>query len=416
MYVFIPAMLLLMYRKGMDLEILLGFFFILTMSDSRLSQLAFAASFKNIYILIIALISLKEMRALEFPIGFYKYFVAFIVVAIVCVIFSPTMGLAFQKTVSYILLLVSVPNYFLFVYKKYGSLLFKAIIFFISLLLLLGLIYNYVDPQVTTLVGRFRGFLGNPNGLGLFTFLAIMFFATLNEHYKNMFTRNEKIIVYGLTFFCLLKCGARGSLVATLLFFFFKKFYKLSPVLGFIIFILTIFVYQIVSENLIDIIVAFGLGDELRVETLENGSGRIIAWKFAWQHIQDNFYIGSGFSYTEYLFRQNYEYLSKLGHQGAAHNAYLTIWLDTGLVGLVAFSGGLMVTFFKASKYSKLAIPILYAILFSNYYESWITASLNPFTIQLLFTLTIIFMLDAKYDSESDAKEEKEILTPSPIP
>ena len=190
----------------------------------------------------------------------------------------------------------------------------------------------------------------------------------------------------------------------------------MSPVLGFIIFILTIFVYQIVSENLIDIIVSLGLGDELRVDTLESGSGRIIAWKFAWQHIQDSFYFGNGFSYTEYLFRQNYEYLSKLGHQGAAHNAYLTIWLDTGLMGLIAFFIGLIITFYKASKYSKLAIPILYSILFSNYYESWITASLNPFTIQLLFTLTIIFMLDAKYDSESDAKEEKEILTPSPIP
>lgn len=81
-----------------------------------------------------------------------------------------------------------------------------------------------------------------------------------------------------------------------------------------------------------------------------------------------------------------------LGHQGAAHNMYLTFWLDTGLIGLILFLSGLLVTFFRASKRNKLAIPILYAILFSNNYESWLTASLNPFTIQLLFILSILFI------------------------
>lgn len=399
-YFIVPAMLFLMYSKGMDLEILLGFFLILTLSDSRLPQLAFAANVKNIYILVLTLISIKEMKILEYPMVFYKYFVAFFLVALICLFFSPDIILGFQKTLSYILLFISVPNYFLFVYKKYGYLLFKSIIFFISLLLFLGIVYNWIDPEVTNLVGRFRGFLGNPNGLGLFTFLAIMFFATINEHHKDLFSRNEKLIVYGLCFFSLLKCGARGSLVATLLFFFFRKFYKMSPVVGFVVFLLTVFVYQIVSDNLVDIIVGLGLGEQLRVDTLENGSGRIIAWKFAWQQIQDSFYLGRGFSYTEYLFRENAEYLSKLGHQGAAHNAYLTLWLDTGLIGLIAFITGLTTIFFKAAKYSKLSIPILYAISFSNFYESWLTASLNPFTIQLLFTLTIIFMLDDKYIAE----------------
>lgn len=57
-------------------------------------------------------------------------------------------------------------------------------------------------------------------------------------------------------------------------------------------FITTVFVYQIVSDNLVDIIVNLGLGQQFRVETLENGSGRIIAWQFAWQEIQNNLFLG----------------------------------------------------------------------------------------------------------------------------
>lgn len=402
-YFALPVILLLMYWKGMHLEILIGFFFILTLSDSRLDQLGFAATIKNIYIIILSLISIKETRLLEYPIGIYKYFIGFFLIALICLFFSPNMGLSFQKTLSYILLFTCVPNYFLFVYKKHGVDFFKSIVFFTSLILLLGLVYNRVDPEITSLEGRYRGLLGNPNGLGLYTFLFVLFFAVVNDHYEKLFSNREKIIVYGLCFFSLLKCGARASLIATLMFFFFRKFYKMSPIFGFVVFLLTLFLYQLVSDNIAGIIVSLGLGEELRVESLQSGSGRLIAWQFAWEQIQQNFYFGKGFSYTEYIYHKYYEYLSRLGHEGAAHNSYLTFWLDTGLVGLISYIIGLIAMFVKAAKYSRLAIPILYSILFSNQYESWLTASLNPFTIQLLFILSIIFIqISNRIDSEEE--------------
>ena len=176
------------------------------------------------------------------------------------------------------------------------------------------------------------------------------------------------------------------------MFLFFRKFHKISPLLGFFILIIGLLIYQIVSNNLLFIVTQLGLSSFLRIETLENLSGRGIAWEFAWQQIQENFFIGNGFSYTEYIFTLNQDYLSALGHQGHAHNAYLTIWLDLGLVGLIFFLVALFFTFFNASIYNRLALPVLYVILFSNYFESWITASLNPFTIQLLFFLTFAFI------------------------
>jgi O-antigen ligase len=389
-YVVIPVMLLLMYSKGMHLEILLGFLLILTLSDSRLRVLSFAGNIKNIYILVLSLILLKEKAFLEMPI--YKYFIPFFAIAIYCVFLNPNIGLSFQKVLSYILLFVVLPNYFYMLYKMYGVELIRGIVFLFCVIFFLGFVFNFFSFNLTNVIGRYRGLLGNPNGLGLYSFLFILFFSTVNEYYPNLFTRNEKIVIYGLSFFSLLKCGARTSLATTLMFFFFKKSYKMSPFIGFIIFIFTCIIYQYVSANLTEIIVSLGLGDELRVDTLESGSGRTVAWTFAWQQIQENFFIGKGFSYTEYIYLVNYEYLSLLGHQGSAHNAYLTLWLDTGLVGLGLFLIGLIAFFLKLASKSALAFPVLYSVLFSNFYESWLCASLNPFTIQLLFILTVIFI------------------------
>ncbi|MES2762468.1 MAG: O-antigen ligase family protein [Bacteroidota bacterium] len=265
----------------------------------------------------------------------------------------------------------------------------------------MGLVFNFLGSPITVLAGRYRGLLGNPNGLGLFVFLFLMFFSVNTDKDPELFSRNEKIVVYALCFYSLLKCGARTSLLSTLMFFFFKRFYKTSPIIGFLIFILTVAVYMIISDNLIEIITSLGLGEELRVNTIENGSGREVAWKFAWEQINENFYLGKGFSYTEYIFRKYYEYLSLLGHEGAAHNSYLTFWLDVGIIGLILYLGGLLITFLRAAKLNHAAIPILYAVLFSNQYESWLTASLNPFTIQFIFIISWIFLTKANSETES---------------
>ncbi len=399
-YIVLPIMLLLMNKREMHLEILLGFFLILTLSDSRSHSLSFAANIKNIYILLISLFSYMQIKNLNQKIDFYKYFIPFFLVALICIFFNPNMFLSAQKVLSYILLFCFVPNYVWFVYQKYGDTFIRSVIFLVCVILVLGIVFNFFKSDLTILAGRYRGLLGNPNGLGLYVFLFLVFFSISSDDNPELLTRGQKVIVYLLCFYSLLKCGARTSLVSTLLFFFFKRFYKISPIVGFFIFIATAFVYNLISDNMTEIITSLGLGEELRVSTIENGSGREVAWQFAWQQINENFFLGKGFSYTEYIYRKNYEYLSLLGHEGAAHNSYLTLWLDVGLIGLVLFLGGLLITFLKAAKLNRAAIPILYAVLFSNQYESWLTASLNPFTIQLIFVISFIFIKDLLKDEK----------------
>jgi hypothetical protein len=270
-YLLLPAMLFLMYKKEMHLEILLGFFLILTFSDSRSQFFNFAAQVKNIYIVLLFLFSLKIKSQIEFPIKFYYYFIPFFIIALISIAFSPIPFVSFQKTLSYILLFISIPIYLQYVYIKYGDLIFKGIVFLGIAILLLGFLINIINPSFTNLVGRYRGMLGNPNGLGLYVFLFILLFTTIIDFKKDLFSKREKTVVYGIAFLSLIRCGARTSLFATLLFFFFRKFYKLSPAVGFSQYSSCfLFIYELVSSNIEFIIVQLGLEDFLRLDTFSN--------------------------------------------------------------------------------------------------------------------------------------------------
>jgi len=148
--------------------------------------------------------------------------------------------------------------------------------------------------------------------------------------------------------------------------------------------------YEVLFQNFELIVKSLGLDDYFRIKTLETGSGRNIAWTFAWEKIQENFFFGKGFAYDELLYSSHYEELSIKGHQGNAHNSFLTIWINTGVFGLFFFIRAILATFFVAAKNSRYAFPILFAVAFSANFESWLAASLNPFTFLFLMMMTIL--------------------------
>ncbi|PCJ83885.1 MAG: hypothetical protein COA57_10375 [Flavobacteriales bacterium] len=207
-------------------------------------------------------------------------------------------------------------------------------------------------------------------------------------------------LIYTALLLSLVLSQARTSLFTVLIFFFFNYLYKYSAFLGFLIFLISMFIYQVVLNNIIEIILFLNLEEYLRIDTIEGGSGRYMAWDLAWKNIQKNFFIGKGFVFATDLFHRNYVPLSKLGHEGGVHNSYLNFWLDTGLIGLILYIGGFFMLFIKAAKRNKVALPIMYAVLFSITFESWLTASLNPFTIIFVMIVTLFFI-----DNESVSKE-----------
>lgn len=386
----LPLGMILLKTKGLYKELLLGFFFILILSDSRQPSLAFAGQVKNIYIVMLALfifVNRSEFSPLN---TFFKKFLPFFAVATVCLFFSNSFNTAVQKTLSYFLLLLIVPNYLLKAYSTEDSKAMRDIVYFGAFILLMGFVLRFATPNVVTLSGRYSGILGNPNGLGIFCVLYTITVFVILEYFPEIMDKRGKLLVGSLIVASLILCGSRGALITILIFLFFRYFYKISPFLGFVIFLTITLSYQLITNNIEAIIIGFGLQEYFRLETFESGSGRMIAWEFALKKVENSILLGNGFGYTDALFKSNYSELSKLGHQGNAHNSYLTVWLDTGLIGLILFIGAYLKAFFEGAKNSRLAIPALYAVLFSINFESWLSASLNPFTIQLIIIATLL--------------------------
>ncbi|MFT5228537.1 MAG: O-antigen ligase [Gammaproteobacteria bacterium] len=387
----IPMTIVLFLKQDMYIEIFIGFWFILILSDSFLPALKFAKNMKVIYMLLLALMVFTRRHDLikgKNPI--LTMFLPFFLLAFISILKSPEPIISFQKTLSYFLLFLIIPilvNYFI---KLNEREFYRKIVFFGTFLLLVGLLFKYTGADWVYLAGRFRGLLGNPNGLGLFSALIFIIFQVVAFLRPDCFNKNEKITIIAIILFNVILCQSRTALFMIFIYLLFSRLYRISPLIGFVVLVVSLAAYQTIFSFLPEIIAALELEEFMRIETLESGSGRYIAWEFAWKNIKEHFFFGNGFSYTEYIFKENYYILSRLGHEGNAHNSYLTIWLDTGLTGLVTFVTPLVVLILSASKKTSVAMPFFFAVMFSTYFESWLTASLNPFTIVFLVVLSII--------------------------
>ena len=373
-------------------EMLVGLFFILILSDSRHEFLAFANFSKQLYILLLVLFLILNIKKFQ-PLNYlFLFFVPFFLFASLSILRNDDFLNTSLRTFSYLLLLVVVPNYFLYAYKKDKSDFIRFYLYFGFVILLVGLLLKVILPQYVTFLGaRFSGVFGNPNGLGIFSLLYIITYYVFKDKHPKLFSRRVDVSILFVAVLSLFLCFSRSALIAFLFFMVFKNFYKQSRVFGFFVFVFLIFGFQLLMNNLDSIIVSLNLGNYLRIETLDTGSGRIYAYQVALKNVGENIILGKGFGYTSQLFEKFSTELSKLNHQGNAHNSYLTIWLDTGLFGLVFFLVGWFGSLIKWSKNNYLLYPLLYTVIFSSFFESWLAASQNPFTIQLVCIISFYY-------------------------
>lgn len=360
-----------------------------------------AKVFVVVLLFVHVFINYKDYK--QFDNKVFRYLLPFLLFSVLATAWSVDTFAAFQKSISYALVCFTVPLIFLRALGRNEELGVDIIMFFI-LILGTGLVFYVLNPVASTIMGRYHGLLGNPNGLGIFQVilfpLCYLFWKQLKDQYDF-----SKIVWVFIVVYCasLLLTGSRTALFAILIFIVFSRlryFSNWATILGFLSLVIG---FEYMMSQLPQIIRYVGLEDYMRLETLNQGSGRDIAWIFAWQQIDDVFFAGGGFGYTEHIYQVHYEYLSRLGHQGNAHNSYLTLWLDTGLVGLILFVFGIFRIVVSSLKTSLYTLPIIFAILFSTYYESWLAASLNPFTSLFFIILTYLAQKPEVVDVEADS-------------
>ncbi|MBK7964608.1 MAG: O-antigen ligase family protein [Bacteroidetes bacterium] len=400
----VPAAFLIYRQKGYYTEIVLSIALICYLSDNRHWEFSFATKGKDIALLTACAFFFLNSKNFPLRSKIYYAFIPFFILAFFLSTKHPTPLLSFQKTLSFFLMIAVIPNYFLRQLQVEGQDFLRKTIWMGTILYIIAFLMIFVLPSHWTyLEGRYNGLLGNPNGVGTFSTLFFIIVYTSIELYPKIFTRNEKFIIYGSMILSILLASSRNSIFSILIFMMFARFYKISPWIGFVIVIVVALLFQIINENLPYIITSLGLGAYMRVEHLNDGSGRLIAWTFAMEQIQKYyFFLGRGFAFEEWLFEKNKDWLNILGHQGGVHNTYLAVWLNTGIVGLCFYLYGFFSTFIKAARNSHLAFPTMFAIMFSISFEAWFQASLNPFTIMALLAITLIqYKVDEPATQES---------------
>lgn len=393
-YVLVPMTMFLMHKQSMYEELLIGYLFILILSDSLETRLLFAKNLKNIYISVLALFLFLDTGSFLPLNRLYKFFLSFFAFAIFTLFFSlkdPFIFVAIQKTVSFIISFIIIPNFVTKLFREEGEQFLRRFIFFLLTTLFIGFFLKVFANNIASLdAGRYRGVLGNPNGLGLYALLFFIIFFIVNDFFPDLFSKPETILIFISILFSIYLTQSRNAIIGLVIFYLFQRFFSLSPILGFMLFIIILFLAEIITSNLASIIIKLGLGGFMRVKTLEDGSGRYIAWAFAWKQIQHNFFIGKGFSYNEYYMRLHYAQLNKLGHQGGIHNSFLTFWMDQGLIGLILYLRSFIVMFINAARKTKYAFPIMFSITFTAFFESWLVGSLSAFAFLGIFIFTLI--------------------------
>lgn len=401
----VALIITLLIVKAEKWSLLIVFFFaILTFSDSRLGMFSFSNMVKPVLTLLLGLLALFFYSKSTGAPRLFRSFAPFILCAAYGLLYSPMLEVSAQKALSYGMIIILVPLFAFMSYKKDKLRFLENIIFFIMMVMALGLILSRVFPGEMYLVGRFRGLLGNPNGLGLFITNGFLLFQLVRQKSPSLFSLNFRRVFMTLVFISLIMSGSRQSMMVVLIFYSMSYIFKYSNWLGFISFLLLAFGFEFLIGQIPIVTKLLGLDKTLRVEDIEQireGSGRAISWAFAWKEIQVDYFAARGLHYTTYIFQYWREEFRALNHMGNAHNSYLTVWLDTGIQGAVALFGGVIYQFIRLSKSNYTALPILCGLAFSFMYESWFAASLNPYTIVVFLIISTMYIVeDEKKNSQ----------------
>lgn len=423
--VFVVMIAVLTNKRRYD-DLFLGFILMLVFSDNIPSEqfagLSFTKQLKNFYILFLAFIVVVDRVYFKTINKLIIKFIPFFIIAVISLhaATAETLSSGIQKTLSYFLLYLTIPTIVEYCYLDKGAIFFKRIVSLLFFVMFVSLLLKYLMPTVAiSHGGRLRGIFGNPNGLGTFLIVLTILFTIVRSYYSKLFKPMISLFMYMVILLSIYWTGSRTALIAVVLFLGFYQLFKYSQVVGLLAFLSLAVFFQPLMDIILEGISSAGLAEQARTDSLDKGSGRLIAWDFALHNIQDYYYLGRGFTYDEFLMRSNFDYLSRMGHEGGVHNTYLIIWLNTGLIGLILFFRAFLLNFIQAARLTNYAIPAMLALMLSITFEPWMAASLAPYTSIYLTIFVIISQpqfIDKSQNVEHYAKETKEDLVEKVVP
>ena len=111
----VAATVVLLKKKEMYKELVIGFLFVLIMSDNRQSFASFAIGAKNLYIVLMAAFYFLDRKSFAFRNDYFKPFIPFFLFGAIALSQAPMVNFSnsAMKTLIYVLLLMVTPSYFI---------------------------------------------------------------------------------------------------------------------------------------------------------------------------------------------------------------------------------------------------------------------------------------------------------------
>ncbi len=370
---------------------------IFILSDSRVREFEWLKNIKLFMLLFSYYWAYRTYELDNKPNKIFLTLIATFIISLFTIVQLPNAFIGLQRTISWGACYLIIPIVFSKIYNNFKTEFIYNLIYALFLFLIVSIVLFYLNNASVTLAGRYKGLMGNPNAIAFTSALAIILIHIVKKDVIQI-NQTEYWILISPALVSIYLSQSRNAIFCLIIYFTFNKIANFSNVLAVVIAIASAFVYDLINTNLIYLVTKFNLESYFRLETLQSGSGRLVAWQFALNHVNDNFWFGGGITYTDYLYEKHEFELNMLGHQGNAHNSYLTLWLDFGLIGMLIFIRGYLISFLNLIVINKKAIAVLCVILFSAFFESWLTAVLSPnvFIILLIYGALQIETLENK--------------------
>lgn len=390
-----PLFLFLFGLRGRYFELLIIAVWTLMLADyvpvenATIDDLKWAKTLKPLVPLTLFMFFIRDRHSFKPYPKLFGYFIPFLLVVTYGLTDSINLQVGIQKTISFVLMYLTIPLFVLILHRRDKERFWKALLTFIIGMLSIGIVLRFAAPDIAMKVGRFKGVLGNPNGLGVFLNLTFILWVLIRKFELATFTKKENLYIIFVILISLIWTGSRNGMMSVFLFYVMYKMIQINWFLSLVMLAGILTFNDQLFIVFVGVVEFFGLQGFFRIDSIEAGSGRSIAWAFAWQELQDFFFVGGGFGHDEHIMRPNYKWLSMKGHSGGVHNSYLSLWMDSGILGVVAYFGAIFAIIGRAMRHNYLIIAFISSVAFNMFFESWLVASLNPFTIIYLIILTI---------------------------
>lgn len=183
--------------------------------------------------------------------------------------------------------------------------------------------------------GRLQGTFSHPNMMAFYTVLMIVVGFLLL--YRRAFSRLvvKLILLYMANLMIILiLTQTRTAWISFLLFFFiYGIFYERKWVMAMAVFLpLTAFIPS-VFERIVDLTQGTKVGGDT---PLNSWAWRVYLWRESWPWIERNFLFGYGL--TSFIsLSPSFFKTARVGHEIGAHNVYIELLFETGIVGCLSF-------------------------------------------------------------------------------